>query len=129
MGNDTGNMLKAGNEMYRHEVLPTVTKSVIYMTCIVTFIIGATTNAAVIYIIGIKQRFVKRFDVFLVSLASTDFLASIFLPLVTIHDLATDRTGWYLLGNPGCKVIQSMVPFTAMVSSIMLVLIATGRLR
>ena len=112
-----------------YPILPQASKNILGLICMLTLIIGTTTNAAVCYIIGIKNRFAKRFDVFLVSLATTDLLASAFLPIVTIHDLVTDEQCWYILGDGGCKIFETMVPFTAMVSSMMLVLIATGRLR
>lgn len=109
-------------------ILPTYSKNILYLIYIVTFIVGTTTNASVIYIIGFKQRFIKRFDTYIVSLATADFMASFLIPFMTIHNLITDEK-WNFLGNAGCKFFTSIKPFTKMVSASMLVIISIGRLR
>lgn len=108
--------------------LPLTIKNILCAIYFVTFICGTTTNASVIYVIGIKQRFVKRFDVYIVSLATADLMASVLIPCMTIHNLLTNDY-WRLFGEGGCKVFTSIKPYTKLVSAMMLIAISTGRLR
>ena len=86
-------------------------------------------NMMVIYIIGVKSKLSRSFDIRIVSLACADLLASIFTPLVAIHDIETDHSMWNLGGSFGCKVFVAIDHITVYVSAFTLVVISTERLR
>ncbi|XP_066918071.1 galanin receptor 2b-like [Clytia hemisphaerica] len=93
------------------------------------FVIGSVGNSAVIYIITLKHQNKKsNFDIYIISLAITDLLASIFLPVVMIHDLYTEWNHWHL-GSFGCKILVPMPHINSLVSALMLVVISFDRLR
>ena len=93
------------------------------------FVIGSIGNSAVIYIITLKHHSKKsNFDIYIISLAITDLLASIFLPVVMIHDLYTEWNHWHL-GSFGCKILVPMPHINSLVSALMLVVISFDRLR
>ena len=60
-----------------------------YVAFSVMFVVGSIGNSLVIYVIAIKGQSKTNFDIYIVSLAIADLLASIFLPVVMIHDLYT----------------------------------------
>ena len=64
---------------------------------------------------------------FILSLAFADLLASVFVPVLVIHDLVSNLK-WHL-GAAMCKILPSISPVTLIVSSWSLVLIAIDRYR
>lgn len=91
--------------------------------------IGILGNLFVIYFIGIKHKDLRSFDIQILSLATADLLAAIFTPLVSMHDLYTEFTSWYLAGTFGCKIFVSIGLLTVLVSSFSLVVISAERFR
>ena len=104
-------------------------KNVIITSYVVIFIVGSVGNAAVIYIIGIRNKLIKSFDFYILSLAVADLISSVFVPIVSTHDLVLNFNNWLLLGNIGCKLFVSIDHVTMLASSFMLILISVERLR
>ena len=100
-----------------------------YIAFSVMFVVGSIGNSLVIYVIAIKGQSKTNFDIYIVSLAIADLLASIFLPVVMIHDLYTAFNHWHLAGNFGCKLLVPMPHINSLVSAMMLVVISFDRLR
>eukprot|EP00112_Aurelia_sp_Birch-Aquarium-sp1_P009390 Seg2066.5 transcript_id=Seg2066.5/GoldUCD/mRNA.D3Y31 product="C3a anaphylatoxin chemotactic receptor" protein_id=Seg2066.5/GoldUCD/D3Y31 len=99
----------------------------ITLICIysVIFLLGMLGNSLVCYVIGKKKKCTGG-DVFMISLAAADLLASIFVPILVITDLTTNDVKWYF-GAAMCKILPSVSPLTLAVSSWSLVLIAADR--
>ena len=87
---------------------------------------GISGNIAVCYILGIKKRRTRRFDILLISLAFADLLALISGSVTMIGDLAGDLNRWYF-GSFLCKLLPSIAPVTLFVSSWTLVVISFDR--
>ena len=104
-------------------------KICLYIAFIAIFLLGIIGNSAVIYLIGIRQKATKNYDIQILSLSTTDLLASFFVPIVNIHDLVTNYTSWELFGNIGCKIFLSSNHLTIVVSALMLVLISLTRFK
>ena len=100
-----------------------------YCAFSVMFVVGSIGNSVVIYVIAVKGRLRTNFDIYIVSLAIADLLASVFLPVVMIHDLYTVFNHWHLAGNLGCKLLVPMPHINSLVSALMLVVISFDRLR
>ncbi|XP_065057499.1 C3a anaphylatoxin chemotactic receptor-like [Rhopilema esculentum] len=99
--------------------------SLIAVYCLI-FALGFLGNALVLYIIG-KKRELTGGDTFILSLAFADLLASVFVPVLVIHDLVSNLK--WQLGAAMCKILPSISPVTLIVSSWSLVLIAIDRYR
>lgn len=104
-------------------------KICLYVAFIAIFLLGIIGNSAVIYLIGIRQKATKTYDIQILSLSTTDLLASFFVPIVNIHDLVTSYASWELFGNIGCKIFLSSNHLTIVVSALMLVLISLTRFK
>lgn len=104
-------------------------KICLYIAFIAIFLLGIVGNSAVIYLIGIRQKATKTYDIQILSLSTTDLLASFFVPIVNIHDLVTSYASWELFGNIGCKIFLSSNHLTIVVSALMLVLISLTRFK
>ena len=104
-------------------------KICLYIAFIAIFLLGIIGNSAVIYLIGIRQKATKTYDIQILSLSTTDLLASFFVPIVNIHDLVTSYASWELFGNIGCKIFLSSNHLTIVVSALMLVLISLTRFK
>eukprot|EP00112_Aurelia_sp_Birch-Aquarium-sp1_P004113 Seg1467.7 transcript_id=Seg1467.7/GoldUCD/mRNA.D3Y31 product="C3a anaphylatoxin chemotactic receptor" protein_id=Seg1467.7/GoldUCD/D3Y31 len=101
----------------------------ITLICIYSFIflLGTSGNSLVCYLIG-KKRERSGGDVFMMSLATADLLASFFVPILIITDLTTNDLKWYF-GPLMCKILPAISPLTVAVSTWSLVLIAADRYR
>ena len=110
-------------------ILPVPAKIGFYILYTFIAISGTSGNSMVVYVIGIKHRAERSCDVHIISLAMADLLSSIFIPLVTIHDIFTDYDSWYLFGEVGCKLLGPMNHLTILVSSLMLVTISLNRIQ
>jgi len=100
----------------------------IFLIClyVMIFLLGVTGNAVVCWVIGRKKQ-MSGSDVFMVSLAFADLLASVFVPLLAIHDFLSNLR-WHL-GSMMCKILPSISPISLAASSWSLVLIAADRYR
>ncbi|XP_065061353.1 neuromedin-K receptor-like isoform X2 [Rhopilema esculentum] len=87
---------------------------------------GISGNIAVCYILGIKKKRKRRFDILLISLAFADLLALISGSVTMIGDLAGDLSHWYF-GSFLCQLLPSIAPVTLFVSSWTLVVISFDR--
>ena len=115
-----GNCLKSG----RHESSDSV-----YDLYIVQFIkVCDYIYLYMCYVIAGKKEKRSGGDVFMMSLAIADLLASIFVPINVITDLTTNDMKWYF-GALMCKILPAVSPLTLAVSSWSLVLIAADRYR
>ena len=75
-----------------------------------------------------KTRKQSSGDIFIVSLAAADLLASVFIPVLMITDMASDFKVWYF-GEIGCHILPSISPVTLVASSWSLVAISLDRYR
>lgn len=116
-------------DVYPYFTLSSTQKIIYYIALSVLFILGTAGNSIVIYVISKKQKKkTTNFDIHIVSLAVADLLASVFLPLVMIHDIVTNVSHWYLLGDFGCKLFTPMPHLNSLVSALMLAVISIERL-
>lgn len=104
-------------------------KAFIVCLYVIIFLVGFCGNILVIYAIKFKQKTIKTFDFYIISLSAADLLSSVFVPIVAIQDLLLDFSDWILLGDFGCKVFVAIDHLAMLVSSFMLILISTERLR
>ena len=89
---------------------------------------GVFGNAMVCYILGVKKRRKRQFDILLISLSIADLLASFAGPVTMIADLAGDHHVWYF-GAFLCKVLPAISPITLFASSWTLAMISCDRFR
>ena len=90
--------------------------------------IGTTGNFTILIILNNKRYHRTSGDIFLMSLAVFDILASVFIPVVMIHDMVYANDKWHF-GYLGCKILPSFNIFTLFASAWSLVLISFDRLR
>ncbi|XP_057303400.1 C-C chemokine receptor type 1-like [Hydractinia symbiolongicarpus] len=126
--NTTSIVTNAGDVRAPNMTLSSTAKILMYICFIVIFLLGTVGNVIVIYAIGAKYRVVRGYNLHIISLSIADLYTSIFLPVVTIHDLLTNLEAWHL-GVIGCKILPAMNHVTMLVSSFMLVIISVSRLR
>ena len=74
-----------------------------------------------------KKKELSGGDVFMVSLAAADFLASLFVPILTIHDFLSNLR-WHLAPIM-CNILPAISPISLVASSWSLVLITADRYR
>ena len=103
-------------------------KICLYVFYSIILVVGILGNGLVCYVLIFKKKRKNTGDIFIISLAMTDFISSIFIPLVQINDLVGDAKIWYL-GEIGCFVLPAMFPMTLTASSWLLVLISLDRYR
>ena len=103
-------------------------KIFLYLLYTLVFLVGVVGNGLVCYVLGVKKKRRNSGDIFVISLAITDFLSSIIIPLVMVHDVMTDLEMW-CLGKIGCLVLPAVSPATVTASCWFLVLIALDRYR
>lgn len=118
-GNDTGNAQTVFNP-----------SGVIFLCVlyVLIFIIGPICNGFVIYIIAFRHKQRNAGDIFVVYLASIDFLFSLFVPISYIPDIITQYQRWYY-GKIFCKIFPIIPPLATFASSWVLVAIAIDRHR
>ena len=92
------------------------------------FLFGASGNAVVLFVLGVKKKRKTRFDILLISLACADFCASVFGPMMMIGDLAGGLKRWYF-GAAMCKLLPAISPITLIASSWLLTVISYDRVR
>jgi len=127
--NSNNNTLQHSNETSPFAFSKTTT-IFYYAAFSLMFVVGTIGNSIVMYIITIKKVAKKtNFDIYILSLAVADLLASIFLPVVMIHDLYTKWHHWHLAGDVGCKTLLPMPHINSLVSALMLIVISFDRLR
>ena len=117
-------------EVFGGEPNPIISPPMVVLLCIVysaVLLVGSCTNSLVIYTIVNRSRRAAG-DVFIIGLASVDFLASVFVPINMIPDIITHLKNWYY-GNIGCKVLPVISPASIFASSWILVAIAVDRYR
>lgn len=109
-------------------IFTTKMKLLLCMCYIIVLILGFTGNIIVIYMIGIKHGISRSFDVYILSLAVSDFLGAIFTSVVGIHDAILEYRDWRIFGVLGCKLFVPMNHMTLVVSCCLLVTISIIRL-
>lgn len=92
------------------------------------FLFGVSGNSIVFYVIGYRKKKRTSSDIFILSLASADFLASVFVPMIMVNDLLTDLNGWFY-GKAMCYVFPAVSPATLTASAWSLVFISFDRYR
>ena len=103
-------------------------KVCLYVLYVLIFLFGTIGNSLVCYIIGLKKRRQPSGDIFIVSLAVADLLASVSVPVLMISDMASDFKVWHF-GHIGCHILPSISPITLVASSWSLVVISLDRYR
>ena len=123
------NTTSGGRPMGPLPILSVTATGVMYAAYVFIFVVGILGNFTVIYVIGIKHRVARSYDVHIISLAIADILSSIFLPVIQIHDFIANDGTWHILGTFGCKIFVPMNDLTILVSALMLVTISVSRTR
>lgn len=103
-------------------------KNILIVIYAVVFVMGVFGNAMVCYILGVKKKRKRQFDILLISLSIADLLASFAGPITMIADLAGDHHVWYF-GGFLCKVLPAISPITLFASSWTLAMISCDRFR
>ena len=111
-----------------YSALPIAAKYTCYVFYGIVLLFGTLGNILVFYVIGYRKKRRNSGDVYMLSLASADFLASLAAPLVMLSDLITDFSGWFY-GEMLCYVMPTISPITMCASAWTLVLISADRLR
>jgi len=126
--NETIGKNNSGGEFYVDElILKPFAKTTIVVLYSLISIIGVIGNIAIIHMFLNKKNRNSTSVTFILSLAVSDLLASIFIPLVMINDIVSPDL--YVFGIVGCKVLPSMSILTTLASAWNLVLISVDRLR
>ena len=111
-----------------HNGMSSVWKIILYVAYSTIFFIGTTGNARVIiYLVSKRRKKLHHGHGFIVALACTDFLSSIFMPFVMINDIATDYI-WHF-GELWCAVLPAISSVMLSVSAWILVAISWERKR
>ena len=103
-------------------------KDICFAVYILVFIFGFFGNIVVIYVLGYRKKKRNSGDVYMLSLACADFLASIAAPLVMINDLVTHYSTW-LYGEAMCYALPTVLQGTICASGWSLVFISLDRYR
>ena len=111
-----------------HSALPVAAKYACYVFYGMVLFFGTLGNILVFYVIGYRKKKRNSGDIYMLSLASADLLASLAAPLVMLSDLITDFSGWFY-GEMLCYVMPTISPITMCASAWTLVLISVDRLR
>ena len=89
---------------------------------------GVFGNITVFYVIGYRKKKRNSGDIYILSLACADFLASVTTPMVILNDLITDYSGWFY-GEAMCYLLFPISLATICASGWSLVLISIDRYR
>ena len=103
-------------------------KYICYVFYALVFFFGVFGNIIVFYVIGYRKKKRNSGDVYILSLACADFLASVATPMVILNDLITDYSGWFY-GEALCYVLYPTSLSTICASGWSLVLISLERYR
>ena len=103
-------------------------KYVCYVFYALVLFFGIFGNIIVFYVVGYRKTKRNSGDVYILSLACADFLASLIAPMVMLNDLITDFVGW-VYGEALCHVMPAITPTTMCASAWSLVFISVDRLR
>lgn len=100
----------------------------LYLLYVIVCTVGVSGNIVVCYILGIKRKHKRHFDILLISLAIADLLALMSGSMTMIGDLMGDLDHWYF-GAIMCKLLPSISPITLFASSWTLAVISYDRFR
>ena len=105
-----------------------VAKQFCYILYSLVLFFGVCGNAIVFYVLGYRKRRRNSGDIYVLSLACADFLASLFMPMVFLNDLVTNYSGW-LYGKAMCYILNPFSLATICASGWSLVFISLNRYR
>ena len=105
-----------------------VAKQFCYVLYSLVLLFGVFGNAMVFYVLGYRKKKRNSGDIYVLSLACADFLASLFMPMVFLNDLITDYSGW-LYGKAMCYILNPLSLATICASGWSLVFISLNRYR
>ena len=103
-------------------------KDICFAVYALVLFFGFFGNIVVIYVLGYRKKKRNSGDVYMLSLACADFLASIAAPLVMINDLVTHYSTW-LYGEAMCYALPTILQATICASGWSLVFISLDRYR
>ena len=89
---------------------------------------GIFGNSIVFYVVGYQKKKRNSGDIYILSLACSDILASLVVPLTFISELVTDHAGW-LYGKAMCYVMPTITQSTLCASGWSLAFISLARYR
>ena len=103
-------------------------KYICYVLYGLVLFIGVFGNIFVFYVFGYRKKTRNSGDVYILSLACADFLASLIVPSILLSDLVTNYSGW-LYGSTMCHILPPIAQATMSASGWSLVLISLDRYR
>ena len=98
---------------------------IVYGLILVSGILG---NTIVLYVLGYRKKKRNSGDLYVLSLAWTDLLASLIVATFVLNDSITDFSGW-IYGEVLCHLFSSVVPAAMCASGWFLALISLDRYR
>ena len=90
--------------------------------------IGVFGNSVVVYVVGFRKKKRNSGDIYTLSLACADFLATLVAPMIVINDLITDMSVWFY-GEILCHVMHAITLATLCASAWSLAFISIDRLQ
>ena len=118
----------AGNNPFEFTPVHGAAKQFCYVFYGLVLFFGVFGNIIVFYVLGYRKKKRNSGDVYILSLACADFLASLIVPMVFLNDLVSDYSNWFY-GKAMCYVLPTISPLTMCASGWSLVLISVDRYR
>ena len=103
-------------------------KYICYVVFGLVLFFGIFGNIIVFYVVGYEKKKRNSGDIYTLSLACSDILASMVVPMIFINDLITDHAEW-LYGKAVCYILPPFSQLTLCASGWSLVFISLDRYR
>ena len=120
--------LPIGNDTDVYVPMPDYVKYLCYVFYGLVMFFGIFGNILVFYVIGYRKKRRNNGDIYVLSLACTDFLVSIFAPILMLNYLIQETPNW-IYGDAMCYFFSTINPITLCCSAWLLVLISIDRYR
>ena len=113
-----------------HEFAPVqgTAKYICHIVYGLVIVFGIVGNIIVFHVVGYRKKKRNPCDKYILSLACTDFLASLLMIFFVSNDAITDFSSW-LYGESMCYVCSAVLPATMCASGWFLALISLERYR
>lgn len=95
------------------------------ITCIFVFLLGLIGNSLVLFVFGSRWSKLKNCEIFMLSLAVADLVATVIVPVKMFLELT--EHDFYPIGHIGCKTIATLSMTTVTVSALTLLVISIDR--
>ena len=103
-------------------------KYICYVFYVLVLFFGIFGNMLVFYVIGYRKKKRNSGDIFILSLACADFLASLGVAMIYVNGIITGFSGW-VYGKELCYILPGISQTTTCASGWFLVLISLDRYR